>query len=85
MSNVLVIAAHPDDELLGCGGTLIRHVEQGDEVQSIIMCEGESLRYQVREVHQREDTDEAARIIGIEQNRCAMACQGCGIAIFCFL
>ena len=21
----------------------------------------------------------------IEQNRCAMACQGCGIAIFCFL
>ena len=22
---------------------------------------------------------------GIEQNRCAMACQGCGIAIFCFL
>ena len=23
--------------------------------------------------------------IGIEQNRCAMACQGCGIAIFCFL
>ena len=25
------------------------------------------------------------RQIGIEQNRCAMACQGCGIAIFCFL
>ena len=23
--------------------------------------------------------------MGIEQNRCAMACQGCGIAIFCFL
>ena len=28
---------------------------------------------------------ESVREIGIEQNRCAMACQGCGIAIFCFL
>lgn len=67
MSKVLVIAAHPDDELLGCGGTLIRHVEQGDEVQSIIMCEGESLRYKDREVHQHEATAEAAKIIGISK------------------
>lgn len=67
MSKVLVIAAHPDDELLGCGGTLIRHVEQGDEVQSIIMCEGESLRYKGHEVHQHEATTEAAGIIGISK------------------
>ncbi len=65
MSKVLVIAAHPDDELLGCGGTLIRHVDNGDEVQSVIMCEGESLRYDGQEVHQHEATIEAARIIGI--------------------
>ena len=65
MSRVLVIAAHPDDELLGCGGTLIRHVDQGDEVQSIIMCEGESLRYEGQEVCQHEATVEAAKIIGI--------------------
>lgn len=30
-------------------------------------------------------TVELLRQIYIEQNRCAMACQGCGIAIFCFL
>ncbi len=65
MSKVLVIAAHPDDELLGCGGALIRHVDRGDIVQSIIMCEGESLRYEGREVRQHEATIEAAAIIGI--------------------
>ncbi len=67
MSKVLVIAAHPDDELLGCGGALIRHADQGDEVQSIIMCEGESLRYAGQEVHQHEATAEAAEIIGISK------------------
>ena len=42
---VLVVAAHPDDEILGCGGTLARHVRAGDTVRALILCEGESLRY----------------------------------------
>ena len=32
MSNVLVIAVHPDDETLGCGGTLLKHRANGDEI-----------------------------------------------------
>jgi len=38
---VLCVAAHPDDEALGVGGTLIRHVQNGDEVFVIILSEGE--------------------------------------------
>lgn len=63
---VLVIAAHPDDELLGCGGTIIKHIEQGDEVEAIIACEGESVRYSNRDdVSQVDDSDAAAKVAGI--------------------
>lgn len=37
---VLVIAAHPDDEVLGCGGTIARYAGRGDEVHVAIMAEG---------------------------------------------
>lgn len=47
-SRVLVIAAHPDDEVLGCGGTVARHVKQGDDVQMVILAEGVTSRDDVR-------------------------------------
>ena len=37
MSNVLVIAPHPDDETLGCGGTLLKHLDNGDKLYWLIM------------------------------------------------
>lgn len=38
--NVLVIAAHPDDEILGCGGTIARLSKEGHEIYSLILAEG---------------------------------------------
>lgn len=38
VSQVLVISPHMDDEVLGCGGTMVRHVEAGDEVHVCILC-----------------------------------------------
>lgn len=37
---VLCVAAHPDDEALGCGGTLARHAAAGDEVHVCLVAEG---------------------------------------------
>jgi LmbE family N-acetylglucosaminyl deacetylase len=37
--NVLVIGAHPDDEVLGVGGTMARHVMAGDKVTALILTE----------------------------------------------
>ena len=37
---ILIVAAHPDDEVLGCGGTILKHVADGDSVHIVIMAEG---------------------------------------------
>lgn len=37
MKNVLCIAVHPDDETLGCGGTLLKHAKAGDSINWLII------------------------------------------------
>ncbi|HEU4609736.1 MAG TPA: PIG-L deacetylase family protein [Chitinophagaceae bacterium] len=37
MNKIIVISAHPDDEVLGVGGTLLKHVSKGDEVYWLIV------------------------------------------------
>jgi LmbE family N-acetylglucosaminyl deacetylase len=41
---VLVIAAHPDDEALGCGGTIARHARLGETVDIVFVSDGETSR-----------------------------------------
>lgn len=37
MSNVLIVAPHPDDEILGCGGVIYKHKNKGDQVHWLIV------------------------------------------------
>jgi LmbE family N-acetylglucosaminyl deacetylase len=47
---VLVVAAHPDDEVLGCGGTMARLAQEGCEVHIAILGEGITSRHAQRNV-----------------------------------
>ncbi len=37
MKKILFVSVHPDDETLGCGGTILKHKEQGDEIYWLIV------------------------------------------------
>ena len=71
-NSVMVIAAHPDDEVLGCGGTIARHADSGDRVQIVIVAEGETSRQLVRDHNKVKDklsnlataAENAANILG---------------------
>lgn len=49
---IAVVAAHPDDEILGCGGTIARHIASGATVNVLIVAEGATSRSPQR---QREE------------------------------
>ncbi len=71
MENVLVVAAHPDDELLGVGGTIRKLTEQGACCRAVIVGEGISSRAASRKDADpyemdrlKEDARKAADIVG---------------------
>lgn len=54
--NVLVISVHPDDETLGCGGTLLKHKRNGDTINWLIITDvSESLGYSPEKVKERQE------------------------------
>jgi LmbE family N-acetylglucosaminyl deacetylase len=57
---IAVVAAHPDDEILGCGGTLAAHVEAGEEVHILILTEGVASRIGVRVAEDQAKLQKAA-------------------------
>jgi N-acetylglucosamine malate deacetylase 1 len=61
MTRVLVIAAHPDDEVLGMGGTIAAHTGRGDAVRVLVVTDGSSTQYPGdTEIRSRKE-DEARR------------------------
>ena len=79
MSKILVIAAHPDDEVLGCGGTLAVHTARGDDCHILIMAEGLTSRSYQRNVEAYSErlaqlkltAQRAAQVLGIMDVRFA--------------
>jgi LmbE family N-acetylglucosaminyl deacetylase len=63
---VLAVAAHPDDETLGAGGTLARHAELGDEVWVCILTDGVTARHE-HTAEQQECALRAADILGVKK------------------
>ncbi len=61
---VLAIGAHPDDVELGCGATLLRHVERGDEVTILVMTSGG--RGTLEGMDRRTEQEESTRRIGAQ-------------------
>ena len=47
----LVVAAHPDDEVLGCGGTIARHIRRGDHIAVAILAQGGTHRAAGKDFH----------------------------------
>jgi LmbE family N-acetylglucosaminyl deacetylase len=74
-NKILIVAAHPDDEVLGCGGTVARLVKEGCQAYTLILGEGITSRDEKRdrekrdkEIHKlKEQAKKANEIIGVEE------------------
>ncbi len=55
MNKVVVVTPHPDDETLGCGGVLLKHIAQGDQIYwLIITCAGNSFAHDKKMKREKE-------------------------------
>lgn len=71
---ILVVAAHPDDEVLGCGGVIARYAASGAKIYCLILGEGAIARYSTREKADfekpkilKKQAAEAGHILGMKK------------------
>ncbi|WP_251342951.1 PIG-L deacetylase family protein [Haloplanus halophilus] len=70
---ILCVVAHPDDEVLGIGGTLARHADAGEDVHVCILSDGVTSRY--------DDTEAASAEIDQRRNNARRACDHLGATV----
>jgi LmbE family N-acetylglucosaminyl deacetylase len=72
---VLVVAPHPDDEVIGCGGTIMRHVRMGDAVSIVYLSSGENtasfawMTPQQKAAQREIEALASCRILGVDTSR----------------
>jgi LmbE family N-acetylglucosaminyl deacetylase len=65
---VLVVAPHPDDEILGVGGTIAKLSSEGNEVYTVIVTRGDDEIFDKSLVEKgREEAKKADKIVGIKE------------------
>ena len=67
-NRTLIIAPHPDDEILGCGGTLLRRKSEGVEICWLIVTDiSEQYGWQLKDVQQRKDEiEKITKLVGFD-------------------
>ena len=66
--NILVVAPHPDDEVLGCGGTIAKYADNGDDVYVAIVTKGGKPLFKDEQVETvRNECLKADRFLGVKE------------------
>lgn len=66
--NILIIAPHPDDEVLGCGGQMKKHADSGDSVYVLILTRGTPRFYSDEKIENvRREAQEAHKILNVSE------------------
>jgi len=66
--NVLVVAAHPDDEILGMGGTILKHASRNDNVTIVYLATGITARKSSSKIKSTEDKKLQKDILELRQD-----------------
>lgn len=68
MANILVLAPHPDDEVLGCGGVISKYSKTGDSVYVLIVTRGTPKLYNEEKIENvRREARCAHKILGVKE------------------
>ena len=70
MKKILVVVAHPDDEVLGCGGTIAKLIDQKCKVKVLFLSDGESSRLKKvdakKNLYRRVCAINAMKVLGVK-------------------